>query len=277
MLRSLFGERSRKELVTAQYGTALAASDYARAIDESGPRSRYYKSRLRLIQDLLTAHPGGDLLDAGCGPGVMVRTLLASRPRDFRITALDQSPAMVAHCLTSAREAGGEICPAVGQLEAMPLADASFDVTLVMGALEYVNARAALNEIARVTRPGGLAIVTMLNPLSPYRLTEWFLYWPMLRVRDAVRKPPGTPGNCRYGVRASGIRAFPPGRLQQLMRQASLQPSDLIHFDVTPFLPPLDALPRMVAMAEQTAHERTVSRSWRRWLGTAYLVAARRL
>ncbi len=266
---------SRKARVTAQYESAQAADEYARAHDGSAPAGRFFRSRLRLVQDVLASCPGGDLLDAGCGPGVMVLTLLKSRPHDFRITALDQSPAMVKYCADSVREVG-EVRAMVGELEAMPLGDASFDVTLVMGALEYTNVQAAVQEISRVTRQGGLVIVTMLNPLSLYRLTEWFLYWPLLRMAGAIQRFFGTPAERRRGARRSGVHALPAGKLQRLLRHVGLQPVDVIYFDVTPLIPPFDRLPRTKLKARQTAHARTVTRGWRRWMGTAYLVVARR-
>jgi ubiquinone/menaquinone biosynthesis C-methylase UbiE len=204
----------------------------------------------------------------------MARALLESRPHDFCITVLDQSPAMVEYCAASVRDVG-EVCPIVGRVEVMPFADSTFDVTLIMGALEYADARAAVREISRVTRPGGLVIVTMLNPLSLYRFTEWFLYRPFLRVLEAIERSLGVPGERRHGARATGIHVFPAGRLRRLMRHAGLQPIDVAYYDVTPLVPPLDRLPRMMRKAERTTHERAVTRGWRRWMGTAYLIAAR--
>ncbi len=267
--------RSRSEAVAAQYNGARAAADYARAYRESGSQGRYFRSRLQLVQDVLAACPGGSLLDVGCGPGLMVQELLKSRPDDFRITALDQSPAMVEYCMVGARELG-EICPAAGRLEAMPFADASFDVILVMGALEYAEARVAIREISRVARPGGLVIVTMLNPLSPYRLAEWFLYWPLLRALGAIEGALGIPVRKRHGKPASGIRALTISKLRWMMRQVNLQPVDLIYYDLTLLVPPLDRFPRVVRLADHVVREPAAARGRRRWLGTAYLVAARR-
>lgn len=266
---------SRKERVIAQYGNSRAAADYAHANERSRPEGRFFRSRLQLVRNILASYPGGDLLDAGCGPGVMVHALLESRPHDFRITVLDQSPAMVEHCVAWARDIG-DIYPTVGRLEAMPFADVSFDVTLVMGALEYTNARLAIRELSRITRPGGLVIVTMLNALSPYRLTEWFLFWPLIRLIGAIEKFSGVPPERRHGVRPSGIHAYPVFMLRRLMRQTDLEPVDIFYFDVTPTVPPFDRLPRMMRRAARTPHERTVTRGWRRWMGTGYLIAARR-
>jgi ubiquinone/menaquinone biosynthesis C-methylase UbiE len=266
---------SRKEQVAAQYSSAEAAADYARAHDSSRPSARHFRSRLWLVQHVLTACPGGDLLDAGCGPGVLVHALLEARPHDFRITALDQSPAMVEYCLADVRDVG-EVCPAVGQLEALPFGDAVFDVALATGALEYTDARTAISEISRVTRPGGLVVVTMLNPLSPYRVTEWFVYWPARRLLGAIERSFGVPAARRHGARATGIRAVPAGKLRRLMAEAGLRPIDLVYYDLRLVVPPIDRLPLIVRSAEHTADERTITRGWRRWMGTGYLIAARR-
>ena len=270
-----FERPARKEYVSAQFDTPHAPADYAHANEGFLPAGRFFRSRLLLVQDILVSYPKGDLLDAGCGPGVMVRALLESRPNDFRIAALDQSLVMVNYCAARAREIG-EIYPAVGQLEAMPFANISFDITLVMGALEYTDARMAIHEISRVTRPDGLVIVTMLNPFSLYRLTEWFLFWPLVRTLGAIERCFGVPVERRHGVRFSGIHTLPRSRLQRLMRQAGLQPIDVVYFDVTPTVPPFDRLPGMVRRAERTPHERTVTRGWRRWMGSAYLIVAKR-
>lgn len=267
----------RKERVTAQYDTAQAAASYARIVDDgSCVLGRTVRSRLHLVQDLLRDHPGGSLLDAGCGPGMMARLLLQNRPGDFSITVLDQSAAMIRYCSENVRGVGS-VHAAVGQLEAMPFTDANFDVALVMGALEYADMRSAIREISRVTRPGGLVIATMLNPLSPYRLTEWLLYWPLVRFLGVIEMICRVPRSQRHGARHSGIRTVPPSRLRGLMRRAGLAPVDIIHYDITPLVPPLDRLPAIVRRTSRIPFERTLQRGgWSRWLGTAYLVAARR-
>jgi ubiquinone/menaquinone biosynthesis C-methylase UbiE len=267
---------SRRERVVSQYSKAPGKAEYERDNDSSTPPGRFYRSRLWLVQDLLNLCPGGDLLDAGCGTGIISYNLLKSRPGDFRITVLDQSPALVEFCMDNLRDVGGARA-AVGDIESMPFPDGSFDVTLVAGALEYTDAHLALRELSRVTRRDGLVIVSMLNPLSPYRLTEWLLYWPALRVLGAGEKLLGVPAERRHGARASGIRAFPVPWLRRLLRQVGLRPVDLVYFDITPTVPPLDRLSWIRLKAQQTAPERTVTRGLRRWMGTAYIVAARRI
>lgn len=205
----------------------------------------------------------------------MARRLLERRARDFRISVLDQSPAMVAHCAACTQEVG-EVLPAVGDIEAMPFADEHFDVVLVMGALEYVSVVRALQEVARVTREGGLVVVSMLNPLSFYRVVEWFAYWPALRMVGSVQRRVGVPSGRTHGAQRSGIRAVPAFWLVRLMRRAGMEPVDVRYFDVTLTVPPLDRLPRIAGAMGRTLRAEVGRRDLRKCLATGYVVAARR-
>jgi ubiquinone/menaquinone biosynthesis C-methylase UbiE len=205
----------------------------------------------------------------------MVRHLLDTRPGDFRITACDRSPAMIDAVAerTGQRE---DVRLSVARIEDMPFLDASFDVVLAAGVLEYVDTRRALGEIARVVRPGGLVVVTMLNPLSAYRIIEWCVYWPALRVLGHVERLLGVQPQRRHGARKSGIRALTPRRLRSNLRDAGLHPDVVVFYDLTAVPPPFDRLVRRGARRWRSHPETTVSRGRRRWLGTAYLVAAHR-
>lgn len=270
----------QRDRVITQYDTDQAADDYAKSYDGSGPSARFFRTRLELILDTLKqAAPGGDLLDAGCGPGVLLRELLTTRGNDFRMTALDQSPAMVRYCAANAdpEPGSGRIRPVVSAVETMPFPDASFDVSLGMGVLEYSDAKAAaLGEISRVTRPNGLVIISMLNPCSVYRLTEWLIYWPARRYLGALEKMVGIPASRRHGSMRTGIRPLLPGQLRRLMRKSGLRPGRPVYFDVTVLVPPLDRVPSLVQSAEKVHASRLVAGWRRRWLGSGYLVVARR-
>jgi SAM-dependent methyltransferase len=228
------------------------------------------------VQEALRDRRGGDLLDVGCGPGMMVRQLLDMRPGDFRITASDLSPAMV----EATRQRVGDtddVQVRVASIEDLPFPDESYDVVLAMGVLEYVDVARALGELARVARPGGLVLVTMLNPASPYRLFEWVVYWPALRVLGRLERLVGARAGRRHGANRSGIRAVPVWRLRRRLRAAGLVPQDTVYYDVTPLVPPLDTVVRRwTTQRWRSRPERTVGRGARQRLGTAYLVAARR-
>jgi ubiquinone/menaquinone biosynthesis C-methylase UbiE len=252
---------------------ASDAAAYAALYEGWGPSARYFHSRLYAVEESLRGCPGGELLDAGCGPGMMVRRLLDRRPGDFRITASDRSKTMideVAACTSDAEQ----VELAVANVEDMPFDDKRFDLVLAMGVLEYSDTPRALREIARVTRPGGLVVVTMLNPLSPYRLFEWGVFWPALRLLGRLERLARIPAQRRHGAKASGIRALRPARLRTRMREVGLWPGAPLYYDLSPLVPPLDRVARRWSRQWRAHPERTVSRGFRRWMGTAYLLSA---
>jgi ubiquinone/menaquinone biosynthesis C-methylase UbiE len=266
---------TREQAVRAQYENAGAVSGYAPWYEGSGPPARFFHSRLHVVEESLRACPGGALLDVGCGPGLLVRHLLDTRSGDFRITACDRSAAMIDAAADRA-EGSGDVELTVARIEDMPFPDESFDVAVAMGVLEYANPRHALREMARVVRPGGVGLVSMLNPLSPYRLFEWFVYWPGLRLLGGIEGLLGVPAERRHRANPTGIRAIRLSRLCRMMHDVGLKPEDVVYFDLTPLVPPFDKLVRRWTQRWRSHPERTVSRGARRWMGTAYLVTARR-
>jgi ubiquinone/menaquinone biosynthesis C-methylase UbiE len=264
-------ERDRN--VAAQYRSKRAVADYADSYRGVGPRARYFRSRMHLISTTLASWSGGDLVDIGCGPGMMVRQLLDSRADDFRITAVDRSEAMVGECAARTQDAEN-VAALVARAEELPFRKASFDIALAMGVLEYVDAKAALCEITRVLRPGGRLFATMLNPMSPYRLMEWRVYWPLLRILGRVEGWLRVPPNRRHGVADAGIHAYSERNFRRLLEEAGLYTEDVAYYDVTMLVPPIDRIARRSARGWRAHPERPVSRGWRRHFGTAYMVVA---
>lgn len=251
------------------------AAHYAAGYEGWSRVARYYHSRFYSVAEQLRTVPGGHLLDLGCGPGMMVRHLVDTRPADFTITAVDHSPAMLSEAAARLSDVA-DVRLEVARAEDLPLSDASVDVALAMGVLEYTDLPVALREIARVTRSGGLVLVTMLNPRNPYRLFEWGVYLPFQRALGRLARLVGVPADRRYSTDKQDIRAYTRPQLQRMLRAAGLEPQDVVYYDLTPTVPPLDRLARRVDRGWRDHPEATVTRGAGRWMGTAYLVAARR-
>jgi ubiquinone/menaquinone biosynthesis C-methylase UbiE len=100
----------------------------------------------------------GRVADVGCGPGVMVEAVLR---RGGVFDGVDLSPEMV----REAREKFGhleEVSFREGSIEALTLPDQEYDQALCMAVIEYLSTpRRAMAEIARILKPGGVAIVTV--------------------------------------------------------------------------------------------------------------------
>jgi ubiquinone/menaquinone biosynthesis C-methylase UbiE len=268
-------ERVRDEHVRAQYEHDSAAQGYAASYTDGSPVARYFQSRLYAVMEALRRSPGGDLLDMGCGPGLLARRLAQARSGDFHVCGLDLSPAMIRAAREQVR-GFDEVSLAVGRAEQLPLPDHSMDVVVALGVLEYCDLRKALDEVARVTRAGGVVVITMLNPLSPYRLFEWGIWWPFTRLVGRLEKLFGDPLGRRHGAARSGIRTVPSRRLRRHLRERGLVVDDVVYYDLNLLVPPVDVIVRRWTRRWQTDPERTLGRGARGMLGTAYLVVAHR-
>lgn len=101
---------------------------------------------------------GASVLDAGCGTGAVLERLAGA---DRKLHGFDLSPEMVrmARRRRSVRDAEVRVA---GAGDEWPFPDAAFDRVLVLAMLEFVERLdRALDELARVMRPGARALVTV--------------------------------------------------------------------------------------------------------------------
>jgi len=117
----------------------------------------YQRPRIDLVAraiDLADMHGHERVLDVGCGNGAYLATLRARGHRGQRF-GTDLSVGM----LRRARDSSdGPLL--VSDAQTLPFTDNAFDVTLAMHMLYHVPDRAAaLTELRRVLRPGGVALV----------------------------------------------------------------------------------------------------------------------
>ncbi len=128
------------------------------------------------------------VLDAGCGDGINLvglRRILTALERPWHLAALDLNPVRIARARAVDR-ASNQI--AAGSVTALPFASGHFDVVLCNHVIEHVpDAEAAIREIVRVLRPGGLAIVGVPNEgCSLARLRNHVLQRSILKTTDHV-------------------------------------------------------------------------------------------
>jgi ubiquinone/menaquinone biosynthesis C-methylase UbiE len=89
------------------------------------------------------------VLDVGCGDGTLCRFL--ERP-GRNVVGIDPDQQLLA-------TAGGGIRHAAASGEALPFADTTFDAVTMSMVLHHVDEVAALREVRRVLRPGGVLVV----------------------------------------------------------------------------------------------------------------------
>jgi 2-polyprenyl-3-methyl-5-hydroxy-6-metoxy-1,4-benzoquinol methylase len=119
---------------------------------------------------LPSLRPGLDLLDVGCGPGT-ITVDLARRVAPGRVLGLDVSAAPLDEARALAARSQVEVTFAVGDVYGLEAGDDSFDVVHAHQVLQHLtDPVAALREMARVCRPGGLVAVRDVD----YAATTWF-------------------------------------------------------------------------------------------------------
>lgn len=141
-------ERPHLHTVRQQFDPQ-AASYLHSAVHAAGPDLAYLAEVL-----LPTLAPGSAALDAGCGAGHLAFTLAAA---GLAVTALDPSPAMLEAVRQGAAErAIDTLATCAGAVEALPFADASFDLVATRySAHHWRDLAAGLAALRRVLRPGG--------------------------------------------------------------------------------------------------------------------------
>jgi len=115
-------------------------------------------------------HPGVSVLDVGCGPGNLTVDL-ARRVAPGRVLGIDNSPSIVA-------QAAGGVPAGIGNVEfrsadvyRLPFPDDAFDVVHAHQVLQHLDDPvAALTEMRRVCRPGGVVAVRD----AIYATMTWF-------------------------------------------------------------------------------------------------------
>jgi SAM-dependent methyltransferase len=103
--------------------------------------------------DFALIHDGNLVLDVGCGTGALASTIVSLKPH-CRVNGIDPSPEYVSYAKT--RSAGTAIVYQVGDAQRLTFPDSMFDATVSLLVFNFIpDARKALSELRRVTRPGG--------------------------------------------------------------------------------------------------------------------------
>jgi len=172
----------------------------------------------RRLIDLAGLTPGQRVLDLACGTGDLA---LAAAAKGASVAGLDLTIAMIE--LAHRRDMEGRVSWMVGDMHALPVGSATFDVvTTGYGLRNVPDLTVALSEIHRVLRPGGLVCSLDFDrpesaPLRAVYLTYLdavgaTMGWALHRDPDtyryipaSIRRYPGARGVVRL-MEAAGFR-----------------------------------------------------------------------
>jgi SAM-dependent methyltransferase len=135
-------------------GAALIA-----ALDEQADLPAVERLRATVIE-LLSPCPGHRVLDAGCGTGDVARRVGTLVGPNGQVVGIDASATMLAEANRRTTDPDLRVEYQRGDTTSLPLADCSFDAVFSERVFQHlVNPRAAMSDLARVTRPGGRVAV----------------------------------------------------------------------------------------------------------------------
>ena len=154
--------------VRRAFGRAAATYTQAAALQ------REVESRLLDQLGYLDDRVPARVLDLGCGPGSAAAALKARWGRKSEVVAMDLALPMLREARAKSRF-WRPIHAVQGDAQALPFADAAFDVVFSSLCLQWVaDLPKALGELRRVMRAGGLLVFSTFGPDTLIELREAF-------------------------------------------------------------------------------------------------------
>lgn len=118
----------------------------------------------KLVLGMLAPEPGEVILDAGCGTGIFTADILDA---GARVVGLELAFDMLRRAMIKCP--GRTFESVIGDMQRLPFAEDSFHKAISITAIEFIqDARIAVEELFRVTKPGGCIVVATLNSLSSW-------------------------------------------------------------------------------------------------------------
>ena len=146
--------------VIEHFDRLSAGGDWSRLYSVSDGHSYHFQVRRARVLELLPERLGR-VLDVGMGPGVLAEAVVA---RGGTFEGVDLSPEMVREAREKYQNLSGASFRE-GNVESIDAPDSTYDQVIAVAVIEYLKtADRALSEIARVLKPGGLAVITVPKP-----------------------------------------------------------------------------------------------------------------
>ena len=151
-------------------GTDVCAEGWGLQLKEwlEDDEYRHY-ARLRLLDKIHKTFAFKSFLDVGCGSGRLLRDY---KERGVKSVGLELAKEIVEY------HASQQYIPVVqGGAQQLPFNSEAFDFVTCLGLIEHLSdPQSAIGELFRVTKPGGMALITVPNMVGPFPFFVPFWY-----------------------------------------------------------------------------------------------------
>lgn len=240
--------------------------------DETGPQLdnwKFIQRKLR-VEELLASEKPGRLLDVGCGTGPMAPEFLQ---RGWKFHGLDIAPKMIEHARRRFVDERRAMFY-VGKIEQVEFPSNHFDAVIAMGLLEYLNnaeLTAAMKEMSRVLKPGGVMVISVIQPRSLDSLMRQALALPTRCLKPLYMKLRGK----QFDLDGLVHRQFSVAALERMMADVGCVREDHAYYNLVPLPFPFDKLlPRTALAASRWAEPKQHDHF--HWAATACMLKARK-
>ncbi len=183
--------------------------------------SRKYRLKdLKEYANLATSHVtnGGSVLEIATGPGYFCTEL--AKLGNFKITGLDISNDLIKIARNNAEQAGVKVDFLQGNASSIQFPDMSFDFIFCSWAIKnFMEPQKVLNEMYRVLKPGGTALIIDLNHDAASQ--EWNRYSSSLGLKGM----PALFMKLAFRIQRSG--AYSKSKFVELIKNTPFQRYDI--------------------------------------------------
>jgi ubiquinone/menaquinone biosynthesis C-methylase UbiE len=232
-------------------------------------RTPYFKSQLAIVISML-AGKSGQILDLGCAAGGEIPEF---RARDFSVVGIDISSHMLRFARRRfANDQRVHFCRA--DVDQLPFSNQSMDHVVCLGVFEFLpDYNAAMLEIQRVLRPGGLAIFAVPSRISQCELGERLASLTVVPLWRTVKRLARRAATTTQGATGFHRNLCVPWRFRKLLRHHGFETLEDRYSNF--FIFPLNRFPPLDVRVASTL-EPLCSVPLLRCLASVYLVSARK-